>query len=67
MSMYHKFYIKQMNLEPEVLQPIYVQKNNDYWVCLMVNYPRCGYFPSGCFSLAVEDVNVLDKQYFWIK
>ena len=24
--MYHKFYIKQMNLEPEVVLPIYVQK-----------------------------------------
>ena len=23
---YHKFYIKQMNLELEVVQPIYVQK-----------------------------------------
>ena len=26
MSMYHKFYIKQMNLQLEVVQPIYVQK-----------------------------------------
>ena len=26
MSMYHKFYIKQMNFELEVVQPIYVQK-----------------------------------------
>ena len=26
MSMHHKFYIKQMNLELEVVQPIYVQK-----------------------------------------
>ena len=28
MSMYHKFYIKQIILEQEVVQPIYVQKNN---------------------------------------
>ena len=26
MNTYHKFYIKQINLELEVVQPIYVQK-----------------------------------------
>ena len=26
MRMYHKFYIKQINFELEVVQPIYVQK-----------------------------------------
>ena len=43
MSMYHKFYIKQMNLELEVVQPIYVQK------ITIFRYVR---------RLAIEDVNI---------
>ena len=33
-----------MNLELEVVQPIYVQKNNDFWACRMVSNQRYEYF-----------------------
>ena len=42
MSMYHRFYIKQINPELEVVQPIYVQKTTNFghvglllkmWIC----------------------------------
>ena len=49
MSLYHKFYIKQMNLELEALQPIYVKKIMNFLECLMISRQRRGYFLSGCF------------------
>jgi hypothetical protein len=43
MSMYHKFYIKQMNLELEEVQSVYVQK-------IIFGHVRW---------LAIEDVDIL--------
>ena len=49
--------------------------NNEYWAGLRVKYQRCGYFLSGRFDFsnsglvewsAIEDVDILDKEYIWI-
>ena len=44
MSMYQQFYIKQMRLELEAVQPIYAQKNNEFWACRMVSYRNVDIF-----------------------
>ena len=79
MIIYYKCFIKQMNLELEVVQAIY-KKNHDFWAYRKVSYRRCGYLPLGYYrffmyltnfghvrQLAVENVDIFDKQYIWIK
>ena len=52
MSMYHKFYIKQMNLELGEVQPIYVQKK--IWFLAM----------SDGFAIEVVNIFCLDISIF---
>ena len=51
MSMFHKFYMKQMNLELEVVQSILAQKKEKkkhFWTCLLVSYRIYACFMSEC-------------------
>ena len=41
---HRKCYIKQMKLELEAVQPIYAQKNNEFWACRMVSYRNVDIF-----------------------
>ena len=55
--MYQKFYIRQMKLELEAVQQIYLQKKL-ILAWLMVSCQQCGYFQSGCFWFLIYLTNI---------
>ena len=52
MRMYHKFYIKLINLDLEVVQPIYVQKITNFGNVGMLNIKDVDIYLQGVFGFS---------------